>query len=154
MVRPGAQRRFGNGNAMARQYWLIKSEPAAYSYAQLENDGRTAWTGVRNFEARNNIRSMKRGDLALFYHSGEGKEIVGVARVASAPGPDATAPKEDWSSVDMEPVAALAKPVPLAEAKKSARLQGFQLLTRSRLSVVSVSPQHFGEVLRMGKTKI
>lgn len=135
-------------------YWLIKSEPNAYSYSQLERERKTAWTGVRNFEARNNIRSMREGDLALYYHSGEGKEIVGVARVASKPGADPTAPGEDWAAVDVEPVAALGRPVALAQIKADRELDDFPLVTRSRLSVAPVKAEHFRKILQLGKTTL
>jgi len=135
-------------------YWLIKSEPAAYSYSQLEQEKRTAWTGVRNFEARNNIRSMHPGDLALYYHSGEGKEIVGVARVASEPLGDPTAPGEDWASVQVEPVVALHSPVTLAQIKAARELADFPLVTRSRLSVAPVKAEHFRKVLELGNTRL
>lgn len=135
-------------------YWLIKSEPNAYSYSQLEREGKTAWTGVRNFEARNNIRAMRPGDLALYYHSGEGKEIVGIARVVSEPGPDPTAPGEDWAAVDVEPMVALRSPVSLAQVKSTQELSAFPLVTRSRLSVVPVDPAHFRMILKLGKTQL
>lgn len=135
-------------------YWLIKSEPNAYSYSQLERERKTAWTGIRNFEARNNIRSMREGDLALYYHSGEGKEIVGVARVASKPGADPTAPGEDWAAVDIEPVAALGRPVTLAQIKADRELDDFPLVTRSRLSVAPVKAEHFRKILQLGKTTL
>src|SRR4051812_11485574 len=95
----------------SRHYWIIKSEPSVYPYATLEKEGKTSWTGVRNFEARNNLRAMKPGDLAFYYHSGEGKEIVAVARIASAAYPDPTVPKEDWATVDVEPFFRLVEPV-------------------------------------------
>jgi predicted RNA-binding protein with PUA-like domain len=136
------------------QYWLIKSEPSVYAYAQLERDGRTQWTGVRSFEARNNLRAMKSGDLCLFYHSNEGKAVVGVARVLTQAGPDPTAPGEDWASVDMGPVVALQEPVTLATIKATAELKDFPLLTRSRLSVTPVTAEHFKRILTMGKTKV
>ncbi len=136
------------------RYWLIKSEPNAYSYSQLEREGRTAWTGVRNFEARNSIRAMRAGDLALYYHSGEGKEIVGVARVISEPGPDPTAPREDWAAVEVEPVIALRSPVSLSQVKSTKELSTFPLVTRSRLSVVPVEPAHFRLILELGKTRL
>jgi predicted RNA-binding protein with PUA-like domain len=136
------------------RYWLIKSEPSVYAYAQLERDGRTEWTGVRNFEARNNLRAMKPGDLCLFYHSNEGKAVVGVARVLTEAGPDSTAPGEDWASVDMGPVVALQEPVTLATLKATPALKDFPLLTRSRLSVTPVTAEHFKRILTMGKTKI
>lgn len=136
------------------QYWLIKSEPSVYAYAQLEREGRTAWTGVRNFEARNNLRAMKPGDLCLYYHSNEDKAVVGVARVLSAATEDPTAPGEDWASVDVGPVVALARGVPLSTVKATPALADFSLLTRSRLSVAPVTPEHFRHVLTLGGTKL
>jgi predicted RNA-binding protein with PUA-like domain len=136
-----------------RQYWIIKSEPSVYPYSQLEAEGKTAWTGVRNFEARNNLRAMKPGDFALYYHSGEGKEIVAVARIATAAGPDPTAPGEDWASVDVEPLVPLKQPVGLALVKATKELKDFVLVTKSRLSVGPVAPEHFKKVLALGKTK-
>jgi len=138
---------------MARGYWLIKSEPNVYAYAQLVKDGKTVWDGVRNFEARNNLRAMKEGDFAFFYHSTVGKEIVGVARVLREAYPDPRAKGEDWSAVDVGPAFALAKPVTLDTMKKDPKLEGFQLITRSRLSVVPVSAAHFDRVLALGETK-
>src|SRR5262245_55121998 len=98
---------------MSRQYWLMKSEPNKYSFAQLVRDGRTMWDGVRNFEARNFMRAMKGGDLVLFYHSNEGKSVVGVARVAREAYLDPTAEGEDWSAIDIEPVTPFKTPVSL-----------------------------------------
>jgi predicted RNA-binding protein with PUA-like domain len=135
-------------------YWLIKSEPYKYPYSQLEQDRRTSWEGVRNHEARNHLRGMKRGDFALYYHSNEGKEIVGVARVAREAYPDPTASDGDWSAVDVEPFAPLKAPVTLAAVKASARLKEMLLVRRSRISVVPVTPAEFKEVLKMGKTKL
>ena len=138
---------------MARpRYWLIKSEPSVYPYRQLEEEGRTAWTGVRNFEARNNLRAMKPGDLCLYYHSNEDKAVVGVARVLTEPGEDPTAPGEDWASVEVGPVMALSEPVTLTTIKATPALKDFRLLTHSRLSVASVTAAHFQRVLKMGKT--
>jgi predicted RNA-binding protein with PUA-like domain len=134
------------------QYWLIKSEPSVYPYSQLESEGRTGWTGVRSFEARNNLRAMKPGDLCLYYHSSEGKEVVGIARVLAEAGPDPTAPGEDWASVDVEPVKKLSAPVTLAAIKKNRALKDFALIRRSRLSVVPVTAAEFKTVLTMGKT--
>jgi predicted RNA-binding protein with PUA-like domain len=136
------------------RYWLIKSEPSVYAYSQLEKDGETDWTGVRNFEARNNLRAMKPGDLCLYYHSNEGKAVVGVARVLTAAGEDPTAPGEDWASVDVGPVVALEQPVELATIKKTAALEDCQLLTRSRISVVPVTAEHFKLILKLGKTAL
>ena len=135
-------------------HWLIKSEPDVYSFEQLQQDGRTAWTGVRNFEARNNLRAMKPGDLLLYYHSNLGKAVVGVAKVLTVAGPDPTAPREDWASVDVGPLKALAVPVTLEQVKASAGLRDFPLRTRSRLSVAKVSPRDFAQVLKLGKTRL
>ncbi|WP_284666431.1 EVE domain-containing protein [Myxococcus sp. SDU36] len=134
------------------QYWLIKSEPSVYAYAQLEKDGKTEWTGVRNFEARNNIRAMKPGDLCLYYHSNEDKAVVGVAQVLTPPGPDSTVPDEDWAATFMGPVTAFTLPVDLGTIKATAALKDFPLVTRGRLSVAAVSAAHFKQVLKMGKT--
>jgi predicted RNA-binding protein with PUA-like domain len=136
------------------QHWLIKSEPSAYPYAQLKKDRKTLWTGIRSFEARNNLRAMKVGDLALYYHSVEEKRLVGIAQVTSAAGPDPTAPGEDWAAVEVAPLADLVQPVTLAEVKATPAFADFQLITRSRLSVAPVSPEHFKRILKMGRTKL
>lgn len=137
-------------------HWLIKSEPYKYAFSELLRDGVTGWDGVRNFEARNHLRAMKKGDLALYYHSNEGKEIVGIARVKKEAYPDPTAKKEegDWSAVDFEPVVALAAPVTLAVIKKHATLSLMLLVKRSRISVVPVTAAEFKAVLSLGKTKM
>lgn len=135
--------------------WLIKSEPHVYPFSQLEKEGKTSWTGVRNFEARNNLRAMKKGDLALYYHSNEGKEVVGVAKIVKAAYADPTAPKdEDWATVDVAPVKALSAPVSLAAIKAAAKLKDIALVKRSRISVVPLSEAEFREVLKMGKTNV
>lgn len=132
-------------------HWLIKSEPTAYAYAQLERDGRTAWTGVRNFEARNNLRAMRVGDLCLFYHSVEEKAVVGVARVIKTAYADPTAPKgEDWACVEVAPERRLATPVSLSTIKDTEALSQMALLRRSRLSVTPVTAQDFQRVLSLG----
>ncbi len=136
------------------QYFLAKSEPSVYSWDRFVADGRTGWDGVRNFEARNNLRSMKTGDLVLYYHSNEDKAVVGVARVVREAYPDRTAKNGDWSSVDLEPVKALTRPVSLAEMKTDAALADFALLKKSRLSVVPASAAHFKRILSLGKTKL
>nr|WP_211365413.1 EVE domain-containing protein [Polyangium fumosum] len=134
--------------------WLVKSEPYKYSFAQLLADKRAVWDGVRNYEARNNLRAMKKGDLLLFYHSNEGKAVVGIARVAREAYPDPTASGEDWSAIDIEPVIALKAPVELEVIKSDPFLTDIALLKRSRLSVVPVSAEHFEHVLALGKTKL
>lgn len=135
-------------------YWLVKSEPAAYSWEQFVKDGGTAWTGVRNFTARLNLRAMKRGDLVCFYHSVTGKEIVGLAKVSQEAYPDATAKEGDWSCVDLAPVKPLAKPVPLDVIKADKILAGIPLVRQSRLSVSPLAKEQFARVLALGGTKL
>ncbi|WP_044249201.1 EVE domain-containing protein [Chondromyces apiculatus] len=137
-----------------RRYWLMKSEPYKYSFAQLVKDGQTRWDGVRNYEARNNLREMKIGDLALFYHSNDGKSVAGVARIKREAYPDPSAPDEDWSAVDVEPVAPLKVQVSLDTIRDDPAFAEIALLKRSRLSVVPVSKEHFDRILKLGKTKI
>jgi predicted RNA-binding protein with PUA-like domain len=132
-------------------YWLIKSEPSVYPWSQLVADRSTRWDGVRNFEARNNLRAMKPGDLCLFYHSNEGKEIVGVAKVVRAAYPDPSANEGDWSVVDVAPAYALEVPVGLATLKET--LPELQLVTRSRLSVTKVSGAEWKKIHSLAKTK-
>jgi predicted RNA-binding protein with PUA-like domain len=134
------------------RYWLIKSEPDVYPYAQLEADRHTEWNGIRNFEARNNLRAMKPGDLCLYYHTGDEKAVVGIARVLTEAKADSTAPGEDWAAVDVAPVKALARPVTLAQVKAHKSLKAFPLVTRSRLSVAPVTPEQFALVLRLSGT--
>lgn len=136
------------------QHFLIKSEPGKYAWAQLERDKRTTWDGVRNFEARNTLRSMKVGDLCLFYHSNDGKDVVGVAKVLKEAYPDPTAPGEDWSAVDVGPLKSLRSAVPLEVIKSDPELADIALIKRSRLSVVPVSKEHFDYILKLGKTKL
>src|SRR5262245_9852548 len=116
-------------------YWLVKQEPEAYSWSAFVKDGRTAWTGIRNFAARLHLRAMKRGDLVFYYHSVTGKEIVGIARVEKAAYPDPTATEGDWSCVDLAPVKALAQPVTLERIKSDKVLQTLPLVKQGRLSV-------------------
>jgi len=139
---------------MSRKYWLMKSEPSKYSYQQLVRDGQTMWDGVRNYEARNNLRAMKVGDLALYYHSNDGKAVVGVAKIKRAAYADPTAPEEDWSVVDVEPCVAVKLPVTLEAIRGEADLAEIALLKKSRISVVPVSKEHFDRILKMAKTKL
>jgi len=139
---------------MARRYWLVKSEPFKYAWDELVKDRSTFWDGVRNYEARNNLAAMGKGDLVLYYHSNEGKEVVGVARVAKTAYPDPTTDDERWVVVDVVPVVALAEPVSLAAIKADPKLADMQLLRRSRLSVVPVSRAEFDRILSLGKTKL
>ena len=135
-------------------YWLVKSEPAAYAWEQFVKDGGTAWTGVRNFTARLNLRAMKRGDLVCFYHSVTGKEVVGLAKVTKEAYPDATAKEGDWSCVDLAPVKPLAKSVPLDVIKTDKTLAGIPLVRQSRLSVSPLTQEQFARVLALGETKL
>jgi predicted RNA-binding protein with PUA-like domain len=141
-------------NSPGMNYWLVKSEPEAYSWETFVKDKRTAWTGVRNFQARNNLRSMKRGDAVLFYHSVSDKQVVGVARVEKEFYPDPTAKEGDWSCVDLVPVKALVRPVTLDELKAEAVLRDMPLLKQSRLSVTPLTAEQFRRVLELGETKL
>ena|SRR5271155_3157049 len=135
-------------------YWLVKSEPEAYSWSTFLQDGKTAWTGVRNFAARNNLRAMKKDDLVFFYHSGEEKSVVGLARVEKEFYPDLTAEDGDWSCVDLIPVKALAKPVTLVQIKADKILHEMPLVKQSRLSVSSLTKAQFERLLQLAETKI
>jgi predicted RNA-binding protein with PUA-like domain len=135
-------------------HWLVKSEPEAYSWAELLKDGKTAWTGVRNFAARNNLRAMKKGDAVFFYHSGESKSIIGLSRVAREFYPDPTADEGDWSCVDLVPVKALAKPVMLATIKADKILKEMILAKQPRLSVSPVTEVQFERLLALAGTKL
>ena len=135
-------------------YWLAKSEPEAYSWSQFVKDGRAAWTGVRNFQARNNLRAMKPGDVVCFYHSVTGKEIVGLARVVKEAYPDATAEEGDWSCVDLEPVKPLKTPVSLETIKTDKILKDMPLVKQSRLSVTPLTKAQFERVLVLAETKV
>jgi len=132
-------------------YWLVKSEPSTYSWDDLVKDGRTHWDGVRNYQARNNLKLMKKGDLVLFYHSNEGKEVVGIAKVIKEFYQDPTTNDDRWVAVDIEPVSKLNTPVALAEIKSSKSLQKVPLVTHSRLSVMPVTKKDFDTILTIGK---
>ena len=132
-------------------YWLVKSEPFKYSWDDLVEDGWTYWDGVRNYQARNNLKAMKKGDLVLYYHSNEGKEVVGVAKVIKEFYQDPTTDDDRWVVVDVEPVEKLHNSVTLAEIKQKASLKDISLITQSRLSVMPVTKKHFDTILKMGK---
>ena len=127
----------------------MKSEPEAYAWAQLVKDGKTAWTGVRNFQARNNLRAMKKGDAVFFYHSVSDKQIVGLARVANEFYPDATAEEGDWSCVDLEPVKPLKNPVSLETIKTDSVLKEMPLVKQSRLSVTPLTKAQAERLLKL-----
>jgi len=135
-------------------YWLVKSEPESYSWDTFVKEKRVAWTGVRNFQARNNLRAMKRGDLVFFYHSVSEKQIVGVARVEKEAYPDSTAKDGDWSCVDLVPVKPFASPVTLAQIKADKTLAEMPLLKQSRISVTPLAEAQFKCVLSLGGTPV
>jgi predicted RNA-binding protein with PUA-like domain len=131
--------------------WLVKSEPEVYSWSRLQAEGRVVWDGVRNFAARNHLRAMRVGDLVLFYHSNEGREVVGVTRVLREAFADPTAPGEDWSAVELGPVRALPRPVGLDRLRATPALAGIMLLRQPRLSVMSLSLEEYEAILRLGE---
>jgi predicted RNA-binding protein with PUA-like domain len=132
-----------------KQFWLVKQEPSSYSWSDFLAEGETSWTGVRNFAARNNLRKMRRGDDVLFYHSGDEKGVVGIARVTRTAYPDPTAKEGDWSSVGLAPVKPLARAVTLREIKGNRRLKGMLLIRQSRLSVMPLAEPEFREIVEM-----
>lgn len=132
------------------QFWLIKSEPVKYSWDQFLKDKKTGWDGVRNYAARNNLRAMKKGDMALFYHSNEGLNIVGIARVVKEHYQDPTTKEEAWLSVDFAPYKPLKKPVSLSQIKEDPLLKHMQLVRLSRLSVSVVTEDEFLKICDMG----
>jgi predicted RNA-binding protein with PUA-like domain len=135
-------------------HWLAKSEPEAYAWAALVAEGKTAWTGVRNFAARNNLRAMKAGDVVLFYHSGAEKSVVGIARVTREAYPDPTADEGDWSAVDLASVKSVVRPVTLAAIKADQILREMKLVRQSRLSVSPVTREQFARLLELAETKV
>ena len=137
---------------MAKNFWLVKSEPESYAWSTFVKDGRAAWTGVRNFQARNNLRAMKKGDLVAFYHSVTGKEVVGLARVEREAYPDPTAKEGDWSCVDLVPAKPLKQPVSLDAIKTDQILSDMPLVKQSRLSVTPLDAAQFERLLKLGAT--
>ena len=138
----------------ARQYWLVKSEPFKYSWDDLVRDGSTYWDGVRNYQARNHLQAMRKGDLVLYYHSNEGLAVVGIAQVVKESYPDPTTEDERWVVVDLKPVRALKTPVSLAAIKADARLREMRLVRQSRLSVMPVAEDEFDLVVAKGDGKL
>jgi len=132
-------------------HWLLKSEPSSYSWDQLVKDKHTSWTGVRNPQAQANLKAMKPGDTCFFYHSGEGKEIVGVAKVLKAAYPDATDKAGKSVTVDIAAVESVKKPVTLAAIKADPAFKEFKLVRQSRLSVVPVSDDHWRRIGKMSQ---
>ena len=139
--------------ATKNSYWMVKQEPETYSWDDFVNDGTTDWSGVRNYQARNNLRGMKVGDRVLFYHSGKGKEVVGLAEVIKSAYPDPTANDDQWVSVDLKPVKALSSPVQLAAIRYDKRLSQLPLIRQSQLSVMPLTKDEFDVIVGMGKSK-
>ena len=135
-------------------YWLVKSEPAKYSWDELVADGCTDWDGVRNYAARNHLRGMGLGDLALYYHSGTVRAVVGVAQVRRTAYPDPTSPDPRWVAVDLIPLRPLAKPVTLAQIKAEPKLRDMVLVRQARLSVMPVAKEEFAHILALGETTL
>ena len=132
-------------------YWLVKQEPNSYSFEDFQKDGKTDWTGVRNYSARNNLKAMKKGDKVFYYHSNEGKEIVGMATVSKPFFPDPTADVDAWVAVELEAGKPLKKPVTLAAIRANPSLANIALVRLSRLSVVPLTKDEFDEILSMSK---
>ena len=135
------------------QYWLVKQEPEDYSWDDLVKDGRAAWTGVRNFAARNNLRAMKKDDLVLFYHSVTDKHVAGIAKVVKEAYADTTATEGDWSAVDISAVKPLTNAVTLEQIKADKGLQSMKLIRQTRLSVSPVTKSEFEQILKLGRTQ-
>lgn len=135
-------------------YWLVKSEPFKYSWDQFVDDGQTFWDGVRNYQARNNMKAMKKGDPVLFYHSNEGLEIIGLATVVGEYYQDPTTDDKRWVVVDLKPVRKLKRPVSLSEMKADKRLKNLSLIRQGRLSVCDIKEKEFNVILEMAQTKI
>ena len=133
-----------------KQFWLVKQEPSSYSWSDFVADKETSWTGVRNFAARNNLRKMQKGDEVLFYHTGDEKAVIGIARVTRSAYPDATAKEGNWSTIDLAAVKPLARPVTLREIKSQSRLKQIPLVRQSRLSVMPLAESEFREIVSMG----
>ena len=133
-----------------KNFWLVKQEPSSYSWSDFVADRETSWTGVRNFTARNNLRKMQKGDEVLFYHSGDEKAVVGIAKVKRPAYPDSTAKEGDWSTVDLAAVRPLSRPVTLREIKANSRLKGIPLVRLPRLSVMPLEKSEFRHIVDMG----
>ena len=142
-----------NTSVMAKRHWLVKQEPEAYSWDTFVKDGATDWTGIRNFQARNNLRAMKKGDPVLFYHSVSEKAVVGVARVKREFYADPTAEEGDWSAVELEPVKPVKTPVTLDAIKADKALRDVPLIKHTRLSVIPLTKDQFNRILQLGQIK-
>ena len=136
-----------------KSFWLVKQEPSSYSWSDFVAEGQTSWTGVRNYAARNNLRRMQKDDEVLFYHSGEDKAVVGIAKVVRTAYPDSTAKEDDWSTVDLAPVKPLHRAVTLREIKSHPPLGKIALVRQSRLSVMPLAESEFCEIVKMAAGK-
>lgn len=134
-------------------YWLVKSEPFKYSWEKFLKDKKAVWDGVRNYAARNNMRAMKKGDLVFFYHSNEGLNIVGIAKVVKEAYQDPTTDDTAWSVVEIAPFKTLKRPVTLSEIKADKKLEGIELVRLSRLSVAAIKPHEFDRIVELSETK-
>lgn len=136
------------------QFWLVKQEPSKYSWEEFLKDKKTYWDGVRNYQARNNLQAMKKGDRVFFYHSVVGKQIMGIAQVTRESYPDPTSDNPAWVVVDLKPIKSLKIPVTLGQVKSHPKLKDISLIKQSRLSVMPLTQSEFKIILEMGKTKI
>ena len=135
-------------------YWLVKSEPSVYSFDQLQKEGETIWSGVRNYAARLHLRGMKKGDEVLYYHSNEGLDIVGIAKVSKEAYQDPTTDDDKWVAVDLKPLKKLKKPVSLEQIKKDKRLKEMALVRIGRLSVQPVTEKEYKTILELAGEKV
>jgi predicted RNA-binding protein with PUA-like domain len=138
---------------MAKQYWLVKQEPESYSWDDFVNEGGTEWTGIRNYQARLNLRAMKKGDVVFFYHSVSEKRVVGLAKVSREQFPDPTASEGEWVAVGLKPVKAMKTPVTLEQIKKDDELSGMLLVRHTRLSTMPVTATQAKRLLELGRTR-
>ena len=149
-MNPARKRPMATKKAKQNNYWMVKQEPETYSWDDFVRDGRTDWTGVRNYQARNNLREMKTGDRVLFYHSGKDKAVVGIAEVAKSAYPDPTVADPQWVAVDLKPVKAFPAPVPLPAIRYDKRLSGLPLIRQSQLSVMPLTKDEYDVLVAMG----
>jgi predicted RNA-binding protein with PUA-like domain len=136
--------------SFSMNHWLVKSEPVKYSWEKFNKEGRTFWDGVRNYQARNNLKLMKKGDLVMWYHSNEGKEVVGIARIVKEFYQDPTTEDPNWVVVDLEPVESLKNPVTLEKIKADERLKDIGLVRQGRLSVMALKREEFDRIVELG----
>jgi predicted RNA-binding protein with PUA-like domain len=136
------------------KFWLVKQEPSKYSWEEFLKDKKTYWDGVRNYQARNNLNAMKKGDPVLFYHSVVGKQVMGIAKVTRESYPDPTTDDPAWVVVDLKPIKSLKVPVTLEQVKAHPKLNEISLIKQSRLSVMPLTQAEYKIILELGKTKV